>query len=325
MLDIDALHKVRASGNRVVSQCPACHVIGKDRSSNHLVYYVDSEAFSCIAHPNDSAHLSEVFSLVGIKKELTSEDKAKQLDMLHRRAQERRAREFAALQAQRVTEAVESTLGAKLKPYLSDTWRTDLLDSSPVYFDTPDRIAHEFIQSLFQPSDILWLGGEFDSGKEKHRANFKSCEQWLELEELPPRIAAGTFKAESFSRSQANVESSPFILVECDEMLGHLPETPEEKELNKAKSFALIKFLEEELDLSIRAIIDTGNKSIHCWMDKPAPAELSALLSLARGLRIDESPINSPHFPLRMPHSVHDKTKQQARLLYLKPIHKLTP
>ena len=325
MLDINLLQKAKTTGNRVVAQCPACHVVGNDRTGNNLAYYVDTESFGCIAHPRDSAHLSEIFRLVGIKEELTSKDKQARARAAHRAAQERRAKDAEALQAARLKQALDDSLEALLAPYMSDTWRTDLLDRSPLNFDCPERIPHDFVLNLFHPEDRLWMGGEFESGKEIHRVNFKTRDEWLELDRLPERIAYGSFKSDIYSRTAANILAARFILVECDEIIGFKPVTPEDKERNKALSAALLLFLESELGLVTRAVIDTGNRSLHCWLDRPPDDELAALLAVAEGLRIDPAPITAANNPLRMPHCRHDKTQQQARILFFNPIHTLTP
>ena len=199
------------------------------------------------------------------------------------------------------------------------------LDDCEINFDSPDHIPHDFIISLYQLDDILWLGGQYDSGEEKHRANFRTCAEWLELTELPPRIAPATFHAGSFSRSSINVKTSPFIIIESDDLVGHKPVTLEDRERNKALSHALIGYAQHELGLTLRAVIDTGNKSLHAWFDRPPPSELDAIKKMAAGLRIDLSALDQGHSPFRMPGCTHDKTNQPARLLYLNPIHPIYP
>ena len=321
MLDINALHKVRASGNRVVSQCPACHVIGKDRSSNHLVYYVDSEAFSCIAHPNDSAHLSEIFSIVGIKKEFTAQDKAERKALSEKLAQERRAKEIEKLQAPRRTQALEDSLASRLAPYLSDSWRVDFLDSSPMNFDSPSDIRHDFIKSLFHADQVIWMGeSRHESGSPRHKANFKTCKEWLKLPRLPQLIAPGTFTAGVQSKASENVLTKPFLIIECDELVGFKPESLNDRERNKQLSHALIRYVENELGLTLRAAIETGGKSIHAWFDRPSDEAVNALLAMADGLRIDKGPIDQGHYPLRAHGCQYKATNNHSQILFLNPI-----
>lgn len=165
------------------------------------------------------------------------------------------------------------------------------------------------------------MGGVYDTGKPQHAANFRTRDQWLELETLPPRIAGGTFQPEAFSRSLDSVSSSPYIILESDDLIGLKPTTPEEREANKALSFALIGYAVHVLGLTLRAAIDTGGKSLHAWFDRPPANELAALEQLADGLRIDSGLLTTCQAaPLRMPHCMHDKTNTRAQLIFLNPI-----
>jgi hypothetical protein len=209
----------------------------------------------------------------------------------------------------------------KLAPYLSSDWRADLWHSSPIRFDDPGAAPHDFIASLFKPDDILWLGELSDSGDPKHAAHLKTCRDWLKTDRLPPRIASGTFHNGSISRCKESVKTSPFILMESDDLIGHKPSTPEERERNKAHSSALIGYAQDKLGLKLRAVIDTGGKSLHAWLDRPPDPEMSALRKMAAGFNIDESILeNCQSSPLRMPHCIHEKTHNSANILYLNPL-----
>ena len=84
---------------------------------------------------------------------------------------------------------------------------------------------------------------------------------------------------------------------------------------------ALFSFLRNEFHLSLRAVIDTGGKSLHGWFDHPTPRATAGLTRLAEGLAIDTNVLaNAAAFPLRLPGCLHTTTGQRARLLYLKPI-----
>jgi hypothetical protein len=162
------------------------------------------------------------------------------------------------------------------------------------------------------------MGQPYESGKEKHRANFKTCREWLSSDYLPSRIAAGHFKPGSFSRSEENLEDSSFLIVESDDLIGKKPTDAGERNENKSLSYALAGYCQKELGLHLRAVIDTGNKSLHLWFDRPPPNALAAVRTLAAGLRIDTGLLDScATAPLRMPGCIHEKTKLPATLLYL--------
>lgn len=217
-----------------------------------------------------------------------------------------------------ITDALSHRRERILAPYLSESWRADLWDDSPTILDSPiEDDAKLFIRSLYLPEDILWLGDQFDSGKPEHSANFRAASAWLTLESLPPRMASGTFKQGVHSRSDSNLISSPFIVIESDDLIGHKPTDDLEREENKMLCAALILLCRDRFKLTLRAVIDTGGKSLHGWFDRPSPEALEALLSIAGGLAIDAAVVARAANPLRLPGCLHKSTARPACLLYL--------
>ncbi|MCP5537540.1 MAG: hypothetical protein H7A51_15065 [Akkermansiaceae bacterium] len=315
MLDLSKLPNVQQRGGKTIAACPACRAAGGDKQGNHLVIY-DNGKFGCAAHDGDSAHRKEIFALAGIleKQELTPEAKRQW-------AEQRRREKLRITKQEKLTERIQEILEGKLSPYLSNDWQADLWHASPIRFDHSEAAPHDFIASLFKPDDVLWLGDTYDTGKPEHAANFKTCRDWLTIARLPHRIAAGTFHPGTISRCKEYVKSSPFILLESDELIGRKPSTPEERERNKALSSALIGYAKDKLGLTLRAVIDTGNRSLHAWYDRPPEPAMNAIHKMAAGLRIDKAVLDSCQAaPLRMPHCIHEKTNHPARLLYLNPI-----
>lgn len=319
MLDISKLNNVKKRGDKIIAACPACRADGRDKKGTHLIIY-PSEQYGCAANQGDDIHRKEIFAHAGIVTERTPEEKKEWARQQRKQeAIEKRRRRREKIDAD-ITQQISDVLESKLAPYIDDCWRLELLDTSPIRFYEPDDTPKDLVQFLFNSSDVLWLGGQYDTGKPKHAANFKTCAEWVKCETLPTRVAAGTFKAGSISRCNNNVLTSPFIIIESDDLIGHKPTTPEGKERNKQLGAALIRYAQECLGLTLRAVIDTGNKSLHAWFDKPPESDLRAIKRMADGLRIDTGVIdNCQSSPLRMPHCIHEVTKQMARLLYLNP------
>ena len=218
----------------------------------------------------------------------------------------------------RITDEIRGRRSELLTPFLSSSWQADFWEESPVRLDSPmGEDARLFIRALFPPDDVLWLGEQFDSGEPRHAANFRKANEWIERAKLPPRIASGTFQPDSFSRSDANLITSPFIVIESDDLIGHKPTTDEERAENKKLSAALIRLGRDRLKLTLRAVIDTGGKSLHGWFDRPSDEALKALASIAEGLAIDTAVITRASNPLRLPGCVHQRTGQAARLHFL--------
>jgi hypothetical protein len=245
---------------------------------------------------------------------MTESQRRAKADAEARQADERREKEKVA----RITEDLTHRRKSILEPYLSDSWRADFWDTSPVTLDSPVADdAHLTVRALFSSDDTLWLGGQFDSGKPEHAANFKTAADWLKLDKLPERIASGTFKKGSISRSDSSLTRSPFIVIESDDLIGHKPADDDEREDNKRLCAALICLCRDRLKLTLRAVIDTGGKSLHGWFDRPPNEALEALLSIAQGLAIDVDVIARANNPLRLPGCIHQTTGRPARLHFL--------
>lgn len=243
---------------------------------------------------------------------------------LRRRRAERAARQRTELREKRqqeyLTRAIRPSIEQILAPYRLSEWQNQLRIDSPMEFPSdPGEQARFMARCLFEPDDILWLGRQYDSGKPQHARQFRRRDEWVSLRTLPPRIAAGTFQKGSISRNCKNLVRTPFIVIESDDLIGEKPRTEIQRAANKRESAALFSFLADRFKLNLRAVIDTGNRSLHGWFDRPSPAAVKALLNLADGFAIDSPVITQAHRPLRLPGSVHEKTGQTARLCFLNP------
>ncbi|NWK55653.1 hypothetical protein HW115_08520 [Verrucomicrobiaceae bacterium N1E253] len=229
-----------------------------------------------------------------------------------------RRRNLATQKQTSINAALRSCRDSLFARYLSPQWRYNLWDNSPITLHDPLVSPFEFVRNLFEPDDIIWMGAPFDSGRSKHKSHFKPSSEWLKLEILPPRIAAGVFSPNCISRSLENVAKQKFIVIESDELIGHKPTTELERLKNKEMSCALIIYMRDILGFNLRAVIDTSHRSLHGWFDRPGAGEMEALTQLAQGLGIDTSVLTkADSLPLRLPGAIHEKTNQRATLLWL--------
>ena len=263
-----------------------------------------------------AAELCEVPSSGETPKSLTHHQREERAARIARRQTDLLAEQHR----EHLTKAVLAKRDADLEPYLSQDWKADLWHDSPMIppHDT-DEQAKLMLRSLFAPDSILWLGDQFDSGSPHHAANFRTRDEWTTLQTLPPRIAAGTFQEGSISRNAASLAITPFIVIESDELIGEKPRTDSQRAENKQKCAALFAFLTDRFKLTLRAVIDTGNRSLHGWFDRPSPAAVTALVSLAEALAIDAPVITQAYRPLRLPGCLHAATGQPSHLCYLNP------
>ncbi|MBK1854989.1 hypothetical protein JO972_08460 [Verrucomicrobiaceae bacterium 5K15] len=220
---------------------------------------------------------------------------------------------------------VQEHLLKTLQPHLHPQWRGQLQQQSPWQIYEKRAAKHEFLRCMFPMDALIWLGRVHQSGQQKYSKQFRRVYDWLQRPLLPARCAAGIFLPGGYARSIANIKSAPFIVVESDDLLGRSPLTSSEREANKAWSYALIQYLVEAWGLSLRAVIDTGNKSLHAWFDRPNQHTLNCIIHLAESHHIDKQILLYGHAaPLRMPGCIHEKTKQPAELLYLKSYSQIT-
>jgi len=155
---------------------------------------------------------------------------------------------------------------------------------------------------LYEPEDILWIGGAVtESGHERHKANFRPAADWLALRNAPGRfICPATFRADVSSRSRKSVLRRPFLVVESDT-------------LSKAEIVGVFRWMQHYTRL--RAIVDTGGKSLHGWFDMPDQDLLSAFEIYLPQLGCDPA-LFRPSQPCRLPGAMRDPMTRQ-RLLYL--------
>ena len=242
---------------------------------------------------------------------------------LHRERRWREARQQSIAEERHsaLTASLASRRMDLLTPYLSSDWRADFFHDSPFDLEPyPDAQARQMIEWLFNPHDILWMGDIHDSGQAAHRANFRPAQEWLSTRKLPPRLSAGTYRQSSISRSQTSLATRPYLVIESDDLIGHKPTTGHEREENRILNAGLMRFLANRFKLELRALIDTGGKSLHGWFSDPGHETTRALARLLDGLAIDPAVFHRASCaPLRTPGCLHEGTGNRASLYYLNP------
>lgn len=178
--------------------------------------------------------------------------------------------------------------------------------------------------SLFSPDDIVWSGTKFDSCPDEKPKQEQDVPRWKEWRKhcltcfrpasvwLSGKLCPGqftcpsTFKMGTHSRSNENVVTRRFLVIESDCLL-------------KEDMCAIINWCSKFMRL--RAIVDTAGKSLHGWFDAPS-AEDEAKLRLILpnlGRTGEEETIDSSMFrvaqPCRMPGAERDGKRQC--LIYL--------
>lgn len=267
-----------------------------------------------------------------------------ELAQIKRLQQERHAAEASK------TELVRTADKARAKILERYAWpEVDAWEASPVRLDGRPEDDHRLFLRIFPGDSIVWIGERHESGKAEHARNFRRADAWCELPAAPaPLICPSTFKAGSLSRSADNIDGNPFLVVEGDTIdeivaaktsraatirqdleAGRLEEakatallrryelTEADRQRNRDACLAIIKWIADECRLTLRAVVDAGNKSCHGWFDRPEESIVDELAAIAGGLGLDPATFR-PSQPVRLP-GWKRETGRHQRLLYLNP------
>ncbi|MFN7138862.1 MAG: hypothetical protein ACK4UN_05955 [Limisphaerales bacterium] len=162
----------------------------------------------------------------------------------------------------------------------------DMLATSPV--NMTDRCLSEdwrALLQLFKPDDVLWMG------RDVYQKQFKTVSQWLTSNRCPGNFTCpSTFKPGSESRSNDNVLHRRYLVVESDE-------------LKKTEMLAVIQWLRKTMRL--RAVVDTGGKSLHGWFEFPPEDILNELKSILPALKCDPKLFTASQ-PCRLPGAIRN-------------------
>jgi hypothetical protein len=152
-----------------------------------------------------------------------------------------------------------------------------------------------FLTSLFDLDDVLWIG---DITEKK----FLTLRLWLQ-----ERFIAGcfvshsTFKPGSRSRSNKNVDKRKYFVVESDKLQHH-------------EAMAVFFALETLHGLTPRALVSSGNKSIHAWFDWPEEGDQADWQAVLQGYQCDPANLR-PSQPVRLPGIIRPDTGRPQELL----------
>jgi len=177
--------------------------------------------------------------------------------------------------------------------------------------DNPTPIEHEWHQylDLFDDTDVIWVGGKYDSG-ERHSLNFRQVSCWKQYDApLKHFTCTGVFKTGCYNRFADHVIRRRLVTVECDAL-------HEDPTINKDLSGAIIKYLMGE-GWDLKCIIDSGNKSIHAHFGALNPDQMTWAKEVLPAIGVDRGPLLNSNQPVRAPGIVRENGNTQ-RILWLK-------
>ena len=283
-------------------ECPAkaLHTV-KDKRLARL--YLDGFANICCFHDSCAEqleHLGRQLRLEFYKAEKEANGQPRRLELWFPRTMQKAWEPLAHKYWGKIGEEI-----LRAAKHLFPLTVADLWEHSPVRPPAePDEIFQVFMRTLWKPEDILWCGQQYESGQPRHAANFKTAAEWLSKGRAPGPLTTGwTFAEGSVSRCKERAMSRRYLVLESDK-------------LDEASTVSVFWWLKEKMQLRLRAVVHSGNRSLHGWFDLPQH-QLAALESALPEAGFD-SKLFTPSQPCRLPGWQRtDKAALLQRLLYL--------
>ena len=327
--------------------CPGKHLhTNSDGWRDCVVYLSGAPTIKCV-HTSCAAEVEnanrQLRSEIG-RAERSEDWKPTPQEMRHTKAvmEQRKAVEASKAELARRANKTRTKILQRFAWAEVDAW-----EASPVRLDGRPEDDHRLFLRIFAEDAVIWIGERHQSGKPEHAANFLTAREWSQRPMPPwPLVCPAIFKAGAVSRSADNVITAPFLVVEGDAIDPDLEEkltktaaikqdlaagrmaeveaqillqqyeaNAEDRRRNREACLAIIRWLSEGCGLTLRAVVDAGNKSCHGWFDRPPEKFLNELVAMASGLGLDPATFRANQ-PVRLPGWKRDTGRHQ-RLLYV--------
>jgi hypothetical protein len=175
-----------------------------------------------------------------------------------------------------------------------------VMDESPVKMTAEQaKQAWRMHVSLFRPTDWIWIGDRHHSGPVHGVGHIRTAERWLMRCSIPSGqlICSCLFSPGSKDRTDEKAYLRPFLVLESDT-------------LSFDESCALFRWCRQFLTL--RAIVFSGNKSLHAWFDFPKTVEaMRQTYAILPALGFDERLIVGRSQPSRLAGAIRDNGRTQ--------------
>jgi hypothetical protein len=156
---------------------------------------------------------------------------------------------------------------------------------------------------LFENEDVVWIGEVDETGQPHHSVNFKNKAEWL-AGEIPagPFTCPSCFAPGSYSRCKDNVGVQRYLVVESDSM-------------TKNDVGAIFRWLDQAVELPLRAVVDTAGKSLHGWFEYPPSDVMTELKIMLPAMGCDQKMFGASQ-PCRLPGGL--RVDRIQKLIYSK-------
>ena len=173
----------------------------------------------------------------------------------------------------------------------------------------PEHQLNVFLLDLFTSEDTVWTGYPYQT-RFPHKSHFQQRDFWRSQPRTPvgPFICPNPLVPGSYDRSADCLSDRRYFVIECDSA----SDDPDE---NRDRCGAVFKYAMHVQDLKLRAVVDSGNKSLHGWFEYPGNDKYHWCRKVLPALGADPATMRLAQ-PVRCPGVVRDNGKLQ-RLLWL--------
>lgn len=182
-------------------------------------------------------------------------------------------------------------------------WTLKEIEEHPEYrVDVPQHLQHLLLFCLYEPDDVLWVADELWQSGPGHRGHFRYVSDLIADRANPGRYTCpSTFQEGAYRRKAEFVQTPKYLVVESDS-------------LTHDESGAVFNWMKQAGHV-LRAIVDTGNKSIHGWFERPAEDAIPSLRRDLIHLGCDPKMFCISQ-PCRLPGAIRPETRKFQRLIY---------
>ena len=202
---------------------------------------------------------------------------------------EARERRLQRMREQRARELTSKVMSRQLAKIIENyPWPIEqVMADSPIpphkiwSYGKPDRVPEwtRLIDLIFHPGDLIFVGEWGDCGSRY----FKTKEEWLRLYQRPnapqlePKeglfLSMWSWKPGSTRKTKENRLHRRALVLESDTLGENV--------------FPVFRWL--QINLKLRAIVFSGNKSFHAWFDPPGEKLEKQLKEISSDLQLDSS------------------------------------
>jgi hypothetical protein len=163
----------------------------------------------------------------------------------------------------------------------------------------------ELLSLRFKPTDVLWIGQEFQSGP-KYADHFRTLAEWIKRPP-PPNwdfTTGTTFWPGSCNRNSESVAQRRYLVLESDHA-------------SWEEQWALLAWARAEFRLKLKHIVFSGNKSAHGWFLWPGESWLREYQPALETMGFDLKTMGKSQ-PVRLGGAIHLRTHQRQEVLWLR-------